>query len=106
MSQGMLHVIVNIPKKKFNTNMLLSLLIQAIVSKLTIKSSKESPFLAFNLFQQVGNLTFEQLSTLRHRGAFSTVAGTFTQCCKLTQHASIVENGGAALLLDWYNVSH
>ncbi|EPE28716.1 ARM repeat-containing protein [Glarea lozoyensis ATCC 20868] len=46
-------------------------------------------------FTQIGNLSFTQLSTLRHRGAFSTVALTFSRCCQLTQNSRL-----KALFLD------
>ncbi|KAJ8129317.1 hypothetical protein O1611_g4314 [Lasiodiplodia mahajangana] len=36
-------------------------------------------------FEDIGNLTFDELSNLRHRGAFSTVSQTFTACCQLVQ---------------------
>lgn len=38
------------------------------------------------MFQRIGNLTFEQLSSLRHRGAFTTVSLTFATCCQQTKH--------------------
>lgn len=55
------------------------------------------------VFQAAGNLAFIQLSTLRHRGAFSSVSLTFTCCCQNVQDSSIataVEN--ATLLENWY----
>jgi hypothetical protein len=56
------------------------------------------------IFSIIGDLTFLQLSTLRHRGAFSTVSLTFTKCCLLTQ----VEPQTASSALDrlqlWYEV--
>ncbi|KND95019.1 hypothetical protein TOPH_00464 [Tolypocladium ophioglossoides CBS 100239] len=39
-----------------------------------------------DLFERIGNLTFNQLSNLRHRGAFTTVAMTFATCCQQTKH--------------------
>jgi hypothetical protein len=55
-------------------------------------------------FARIGNLTFTQLVTLRHRGAFSTVSATFAACC---QHAKYLHWGeGEKPLLDiWYEVS-
>lgn len=60
-------------------------------------------------FKTIGTLTFEQLSTLRHRGAFSTVTQTFATCC---QQAKYLHNegegegeGGRSLLNIWYKVS-
>jgi hypothetical protein len=55
-----------------------------------------------DIFAQVGDLTFDQLSSLRHRGAFSTVSLTFARCCQLTQILSSVPQG---LLGKWYQVS-
>lgn len=55
------------------------------------------------VFRAAGNLAFAQLSTLRHRGAFSSVSLTFTCCCQNAQHPSIisaVEN--RSLLATWY----
>jgi hypothetical protein len=48
-------------------------------------------------FTQIGNLSFTQLSTLRHRGAFSTVALTFSRCCQLTQNPKIKSYSSIAL---------
>ncbi|RKF59454.1 tRNA -methyltransferase non-catalytic subunit TRM732 [Golovinomyces cichoracearum] len=36
-----------------------------------------------SVFKSIGDLSLEQLSCLRHRGAFSTVSATFAVCCKL-----------------------
>ena len=36
-----------------------------------------------DFFTSIADLTFEQLSTLRHRGAFSTVSLTFAKICQL-----------------------
>jgi hypothetical protein len=51
----------------------------------------------------------EQLTKLRHRGAFSTVAQTFTLCC---QRMATIEGQGLTRTQDhqvrvrWYNVSY
>lgn len=55
-------------------------------------------------FETIGNLAFEQLANLRHRGAFTTVAATFATCCQLTKHLDPVE-GEVSLLNVWYKVS-
>ncbi|KAM7191443.1 thyroid adenoma-associated protein [Rhypophila sp. PSN 637] len=63
------------------------------------------PYPPLDVFKRVGNLTFEQLSKLRHRGAFSTVSLTFTTCCQLTQKLQNVypdTTGSDSLLRDWY----
>ncbi|KAL7798366.1 putative death-receptor fusion protein domain-containing protein [Trichoderma ceciliae] len=52
-------------------------------------------------FETIGNLAFEQLANLRHRGAFTTVAATFATCCQLTKHSDPVD-GEVSLLDVWY----
>lgn len=55
------------------------------------------------VFKAAGNLAFTQLSTLRHRGAFSSVSLTFTCCCQNAQHPSIVAAVENRFLLEtWY----
>ncbi|OBT87037.1 hypothetical protein VE02_03681 [Pseudogymnoascus sp. 03VT05] len=79
-------------------------LIQAILRKVNIKTSDKEPFLTSKVLQHVGNLTFVQLASLRHRGAFSTVTTTFSLCCKVTQSKSYNGiGGGPALLRLWHN---
>ncbi|TGJ86103.1 hypothetical protein E0Z10_g2662 [Xylaria hypoxylon] len=53
-------------------------------------------------FEDIGNLTFDELSKLRHRGAFSTVSQTFTTCCQLVQSIATHENDDVDLLKKWY----
>ncbi|KAI0971132.1 putative death-receptor fusion protein-domain-containing protein [Xylaria arbuscula] len=53
-------------------------------------------------FEDIGNLTFDQLSSLRHRGAFSTVSQTFTACCQLVQSTLAHQNNDSDLLQKWY----
>ncbi|CAJ2509884.1 Uu.00g057840.m01.CDS01 [Anthostomella pinea] len=53
-------------------------------------------------FETIGRLTFDELSNLRHRGAFSTVSQTFTSCCQQVKYypnAAVEEDG---LLDEWY----
>ena len=52
-------------------------------------------------FSRIGNLSFDQLSNLRHRGAFTTVSTTFATCCQQAKH---LDNGGS-LLNAWYKVN-
>ncbi|KFY35851.1 hypothetical protein V494_05528 [Pseudogymnoascus sp. VKM F-4513 (FW-928)] len=78
-------------------------LIQAIMRKIDVKTSDGKPFLTFDLVESLGNLTFIQLASLRHRGAFSTVTTTFSVCCKVTQSKSLAETGGPSLLRDWHD---
>ncbi|KAI0453227.1 putative death-receptor fusion protein-domain-containing protein [Xylaria acuta] len=53
-------------------------------------------------FEDIGSLTFDELSNLRHRGAFSTVSQTFTACCQLVQYMPAHQNNGVDLLKRWY----
>ncbi|KAI0537350.1 putative death-receptor fusion protein-domain-containing protein [Xylaria digitata] len=53
-------------------------------------------------FEDIGNLTFDELSNLRHRGAFSTVSQTFTACCQLVQSIPAHQNNSVDLLKQWY----
>ncbi|KAK0621320.1 putative death-receptor fusion protein-domain-containing protein [Bombardia bombarda] len=58
-----------------------------------------------DVFKDAGDLTFEQLATLRHRGAFSTVSLTFTACCQLTRNLQAVfpeAAGSENFLREWY----
>jgi hypothetical protein len=41
-----------------------------------------SDIFSYRDFERIGTLSFTQLADLRHRGAFSTVAHTFTSCCQ------------------------
>jgi hypothetical protein len=56
-------------------------------------------------FEDIGNLTFDELSNLRHRGAFSTVSQTFTACCQLIQSTPAGQDHEVNLLREWYEVS-
>lgn len=55
-------------------------------------------------FEDIGNLTFDELSNLRHRGAFSTVSQTFTACCQLVLCIPAYQNDDVDLLKKWYEV--
>lgn len=73
---------------------------RTIVSKAKDRRHDGSSVMSPELFTKVGNLTFEQLSSLRHRGAFSTVSLTFARCCQLSQcHSS------SDMLEVWYKVT-
>ena len=61
---------------------------RTLVGKIKSNWPDGSPTLSTDLFIKIGDLTFQQLSTLRHRGAFSTVSLTFASCCQLTQNQS------------------
>jgi hypothetical protein len=74
---------------------------------LRFKKAPGVPFPLLEVFQDTGDLTFEQLASLRHRGAFSTVSHTFTTCCQLTQNLrSVFPNTTKSdnLLRQWYQV--
>ncbi|OTB06928.1 hypothetical protein M426DRAFT_100842 [Hypoxylon sp. CI-4A] len=53
-------------------------------------------------FETIGRLTFEELSNLRHRGAFTTVSQTFTSCCQLVKYFPGSLDDGSNLLDEWY----
>ncbi|KAI0887401.1 putative death-receptor fusion protein-domain-containing protein [Annulohypoxylon maeteangense] len=53
-------------------------------------------------FEAIGRLTFDELSNLRHRGAFTTVSQTFTSCCQLVKYFPLESNDGSSLLDEWY----
>ncbi|KHN95126.1 HEAT repeat protein [Metarhizium album ARSEF 1941] len=53
------------------------------------------------VFEQIGNLTFRQLASLRHRGAFTTVSATFATCCQQTKYLQLEEDE-KPLLDSWY----
>ncbi|KAG5982632.1 hypothetical protein E4U55_001645 [Claviceps digitariae] len=54
------------------------------------------------VFERIGNLTFAQLASLRHRGAFTTVSATFATCCQQTKHLRF-EELETPLLQVWYD---
>ncbi|KAJ4414202.1 hypothetical protein N0V85_003254 [Neurospora sp. IMI 360204] len=80
-------------------------LLRLMLQTLRLTPGPGVPFPPLAVFQDTGYLTFEQLSSLRHRGAFSTVSLTFTTCCQLTQNLPVVfpETAGSnTLLREWY----
>lgn len=60
-----------------------------------------------DVYERIGNLSFTQLATLRHRGAFTTVAATFATCCQLAKYLDqkVVLEEQVTLLEQWYKVS-
>ncbi|WZH44845.1 putative death-receptor fusion protein-domain-containing protein [Fusarium acuminatum] len=57
------------------------------------------------VYERIGNLSFTQLASLRHRGAFTTVALTFSTCCQLVKHLNQgqdADESGTTLLEQWY----
>lgn len=79
-------------------------LMQSIADKIKPKYPVGLSSVPPDVFSQIGNLTFEQLSTLRHRGAFSTVSLTFARVCQLTQYLPAKSVSGQSLLEQYYQV--
>jgi hypothetical protein len=52
------------------------------------------------VFYTIGDLTFNQLAMLRHRGAFTTVSSTFTTCCQMARQAPATYQSDS--LRRWY----
>ncbi|KAK0711260.1 putative death-receptor fusion protein-domain-containing protein [Lasiosphaeris hirsuta] len=80
-------------------------LLRSMIGTLRLEPAPGVPFPSLDIFKEIGYLAFEQLATLRHRGAFSTVSLTFTTCCQLTQRLERVFADVAVsseLLCDWY----
>ncbi|KAK0646502.1 putative death-receptor fusion protein-domain-containing protein [Cercophora newfieldiana] len=80
-------------------------LLRLMVGTLRLEAVPGVPFPPLDVFKDAGYLTFEQLASLRHRGAFSTVSLTFATCCQLTQRLPRVYDditGSDNLLREWY----
>ncbi|KAK3902107.1 putative death-receptor fusion protein-domain-containing protein [Staphylotrichum tortipilum] len=80
-------------------------LLRLLVGTLRVKKAPGVPYPPLDVFRETGYLAFEQLASLRHRGAFSTVAYTFTNCCQLTQLLKDVYTDldeSENLLREWY----
>jgi hypothetical protein len=78
---------------------------RSMASKVTLTWKDGTAIIPPEVFKGIGELTFEQLSGLRHRGAFSTVALTFARCCQLTQSQLASEQLKNSYLLErWYQV--
>ena len=56
-----------------------------------------------NLYRAIGDLCVDQLISLRHRGAFSTVAQTFNLCCEKVRVSG--NDMVQSLIPKWYQVS-
>lgn len=71
--------------------------------KQTSKSGRIHP--SREVYERIGNLSFTQLSTLRHRGAFTTVSLTFATCCQFVKHLDqeAEDQQTPTLLEKWYN---
>ncbi|KAK1987233.1 putative death-receptor fusion protein-domain-containing protein [Colletotrichum cereale] len=82
-----------------------SALMRVMVLPLKTKAKEGTLRPSTELFTAVGSLTFDQLSSLRHRGAFNTVSLSFATCCQLVKHLDDPKagHGGEETLLDlWY----
>ncbi|KAL8899451.1 MAG: hypothetical protein Q9207_006199 [Kuettlingeria erythrocarpa] len=68
-----------------------------------ISNSKPTPIsqaFQWDQYHKLGELTFQQLAELRHRGAFSAVSRTFAECC--LRCAQSGESETQVLPKDWY----
>ncbi|KAL9102416.1 MAG: hypothetical protein Q9163_002437 [Psora crenata] len=79
-----------------------SLLMNAIISRFDLESKLWQKDLNRDIHRQLGDLAFQQLAELRHRGAFSTVSQTFASWCVSCINSSIP--GIAALPKMFYHV--
>jgi Putative death-receptor fusion protein (DUF2428) len=80
-------------------------LMRSLATKIKYTWEDGSGIIPLQVFNLIGELTFEQLSSLRHRGAFTTVALTFARCCQLTQtKIASDELMGSNILQRWYQV--
>ncbi|KAK1675671.1 putative death-receptor fusion protein-domain-containing protein [Colletotrichum godetiae] len=82
-----------------------SALMRVMVLPLKSKAKEGTLRPSTDLFTTVGSLTFDQLSSLRHRGAFNTVSLSFATCCQLVKHLDDPQAGhenGETLLDVWY----
>ncbi|KAI5465811.1 putative death-receptor fusion protein-domain-containing protein [Mariannaea sp. PMI_226] len=80
-------------------------LLRALVLSIRQHSCPGKIYPSRELYERIGNLSFTQLSTLRHRGAFTTVALTFSTCCQLVKYLDQVGDTpqGPTLLEQWYS---
>ncbi|KAM0434453.1 hypothetical protein ACHAPT_003549 [Fusarium lateritium] len=80
-------------------------LMRTLILPIKQRSREGRIFPSREVYERIGNLSFTQLASLRHRGAFATVALTFSTCCQLVKH---LDQGDASvqgpdLLERWYN---
>ncbi|KAK5990266.1 tRNA (32-2'-O)-methyltransferase regulator TRM732-like protein [Cladobotryum mycophilum] len=76
-------------------------LMRTLASTMRNKSQEGFIVPSRETFEEIGNLTFDQLASLRHRGAFTTVAATFATCCQLAKHLEQTD-GAEPILNVWY----
>ena len=87
-----------------STNTQASNLLQTIVSTLKFSRCTGALKPSSQTVRHIGNLSFLQLSELRHRGAFTTVSQTFATCCQSVKYLIDADVWGHALLEWWYRV--
>ncbi|KAK7742126.1 hypothetical protein SLS53_004712 [Cytospora paraplurivora] len=79
-------------------------LMRTIVGNLKLGTKAGNLLPTPEVFSRAGNLAFTQLSTLRHRGAFSSVSLNFTCCCQNAQDPRVATSAEQkALLGTWYH---
>lgn len=79
-----------------------SLLLRAVVTRAPYQSQSGKSLLRIEDIKRLGDLCFLQLSELRHRGAFSTVAQSFAACS--ARCVSIKEKETQDFIGVWYKV--
>lgn len=79
-----------------------SILLHAIVENPTYSPLNKGEGMQRADFEAIGSLSFVQLSELRHRGAFTSVAQTFAACC--LRCAKNVDSEISHLPNLWYQV--
>lgn len=77
-------------------------LMRIMILAMRNKSRKGAVTPSKDVYLGIGRLTFEQLSSLRHRGAFTNVSATFSACCQQSRHLEQAQ-GDEDILLTWYN---
>ncbi|MBA7492633.1 hypothetical protein ES702_03183 [subsurface metagenome] len=70
-------------------------------SNLMMQAILESLSADANILKQVGDMCFNQLALLRHRGAFSTVAQTFVLCCQKARESK--DSTARELIGNWFS---
>lgn len=70
-------------------------------SNLLMQAMLETIDSNYSLVTTIGELCFDQLKLLRHRGAFSTVAQTFLLCCQKARNSS--DNNLKQLTSNWFD---
>lgn len=79
-----------------------SLLLRAVIIRAPYQPRYDKSYLRIEDMKRLGDLCFLQLSELRHRGAFSTVAQSFAACS--ARCVSIKEKEIQDFIGVWYKV--